>query len=135
MIPVSLALRDDCIASYHEPSSHKVSQATLEKRPQEHPHLDLTAWCCTCRFQSTFLASQAVTGSLATSGLLEAKDAQGMTLMEALRQGGFAQNPADLSTSSIKPEHVEGYATVPYVSARSAQFVHSTRAVQGPGTL
>ena len=35
-----------------------------------------------------------------------------MTLMEALRQEGLGHNPADLSTSSIKPEHIKGYATL-----------------------
>ncbi|KAK9840016.1 hypothetical protein WJX74_002133 [Apatococcus lobatus] len=64
------------------------------------------------RFQSTFLASQAVTGSLATSGLLDAKDAGGLSLMELLRQEGLAQTPADLSKSSINPEHIAGYVEV-----------------------
>ena len=70
----------------------------------------MTEGLCTCRFQSTFLASQAVTGSLATSGLLEAKDAQGTTLMEVLQQEGLAQSPLDLAKSSIKPEDIQGCA-------------------------
>ena len=61
-----------------------------------------------CRFQSTFLGSQAVTGTLVGSGLLEARDSQGDSLMEVLQGEGLAQSPSDVMRSRLKASSVQG---------------------------
>ncbi|KAK9838405.1 hypothetical protein WJX84_004812, partial [Apatococcus fuscideae] len=64
------------------------------------------------RFQSTFLGSQAVTGTLVGSGLLEARDSQGDSLMEVLQGEGLAQSPSDVMRSRLKASSVQGYVEV-----------------------
>jgi allantoate deiminase len=63
------------------------------------------------RFQSTFLGSRAVAGSLDT-GMLEAADADGMTVRQALEQAGFDPSPAALSSAMLRPEQLQAYVEV-----------------------
>ena len=65
------------------------------------------------RFQSTFLGSRAVAGTLIKNKMLEAKDKAGVTLAEALLNEGYLSPSADLESTltraAIKPEEIDQY--------------------------
>ncbi|KAK9813551.1 hypothetical protein WJX73_006575 [Symbiochloris irregularis] len=64
------------------------------------------------RFQSTFLGSRAVAGSLLEQGALEMTDAQGHSLADVLSSQGFNSTPASIEKIAMEPSSVKGYVEV-----------------------
>lgn len=64
------------------------------------------------RFQSTFLGSKALTGSLVDSGILDVRDAQGQTILDALRGKGLADSVADIQAAALPVGALAGYVEV-----------------------
>lgn len=64
------------------------------------------------RFQSTFLGSLALAGQVYERGLLDARDADGTTLREALEEAGMDTSPEGFKATSLHPSEVDGYIEV-----------------------
>ena len=64
------------------------------------------------RFQSTFLGSKGLAGSLVESGVLGVRDAQGVTLLEALRAKGLADTEEDIQAAALGRGALAGYVEV-----------------------
>ena len=64
------------------------------------------------RFQTTFLGSKALSGSLLDSGALEKRDSSGVSVLEALMQSGLTSSKEDIESSKIPKELVAGYVEV-----------------------
>lgn len=64
------------------------------------------------RFQSTYLGSRALTGTLLDSGLLQNRDAAGLTVTDALEALGFAASETSLRKIRVPAEKIKGYVEV-----------------------
>lgn len=64
------------------------------------------------RFQSTFLGSKALAGSLVSSGVLDVRDSQGISLLEALQAKGLADTAEDVQAIALEPGALAGYVEV-----------------------
>jgi allantoate deiminase len=64
------------------------------------------------RFQSTFLGSRALAGTLVSAGLLQARDAGGATLSRALEDAGMDGSEAGVAAAALRPEQVDAYVEV-----------------------
>ena len=64
------------------------------------------------RFQSTFLGSQALAGSLVDSGALLSLDEQGFTLLDALKYAGMEGTVEALEKARLPPGVAAGYVEV-----------------------
>ncbi|KAL6756411.1 hypothetical protein V8C86DRAFT_1810565 [Haematococcus lacustris] len=65
------------------------------------------------RFQSTFLGSRAVAGSLIEAGMLAARDSGGATLQQVLQQhSGLGQVAAEVDGLALPPASLRGYVEV-----------------------
>jgi hypothetical protein len=60
------------------------------------------------RFQTTFLGSRAVAGSLVSHGLLASTDKDGRSLSDVLYMHGFDGSEAAVAAIAKRPEEVKG---------------------------
>ena len=63
-----------------------------------------------CRFQTTFLGSRAMAGSLLRSGMLRAQDKDGRSLSDVLFMHGFDGSDAAVGQIALRREAVKGCA-------------------------
>ena len=78
--------------------------ATLH--PADHPHSHRHA--PPRRFQSTYLGSRALIGSLLDSGLLQNRDTEGKTVVDALEAFGYDASSAAIGKIGVPPSRVSG---------------------------
>ena len=64
------------------------------------------------RFQTTFLGSRAVSGTLLGEGVLELHDATGHSMADVLRHHGFDSSESAIAKIAIPREKVRGYVEV-----------------------
>ena len=64
------------------------------------------------RFQTTFLGSRTLAGTLLSSGALESRDGKGATLSDALMEVGMEGTPEALSAAALDPASIAGYVEV-----------------------
>lgn len=65
---------------------------------------------CVARFQTTFLGSRAMAGSLLRSGMLQALDRDGRNLSDVLFMHGFDGSDAAVGQIAMRREAVKGCA-------------------------
>ena len=65
------------------------------------------------RFQTTFLGSRAMAGSLLRSGMLQAADKDGRTLSDVLYMHGFDGSDDAVGQIALRREAVKGCASCP----------------------
>lgn len=61
-----------------------------------------------CRFQSTFLGSRAVAGSLVKHGVMDMKDANGHLFTDVLKSNGFDVSASAINLVAMQPSSIRG---------------------------
>ena len=64
------------------------------------------------RFQTTFLGSKALSGTLVESGALNKQDKKGISVLESLREAGLANSEDEIRAMKLPKDRVSGYIEV-----------------------